>query len=211
MILNFDNIIKTDNDVFFVMKSEIVTRGEIELKISKAELIIHPIRLRILRALLFGPQTTQELAEQLPDVPKSSLYRHLRMLLEGELIGIAEARLVQGIQEKVYELVEMPQLSRQDMAKISADDHLRYFTTFMAILLQGFADYLAAVPDFEKDVIGYSEVAIWATPEQFHSFNQKLSAALMPLMRQEKGDGRQQYKLATVIYPISTRLATDDQ
>lgn len=193
------------------MKSEIVTRGEIELKISKAELIIHPIRLRILRALLFGPQTTQELAEQLPDVPKSSLYRHLRMLLEGELIGIAEARLVQGIQEKVYELVEMPQLSRQDMAKISADDHLRYFTTFMAILLQGFADYLAAVPDFEKDVIGYSEVAIWATPEQFHSFNQKLSAALMPLMRQEKGDGRQQYKLATVIYPISTRLATDDQ
>lgn len=175
------------------------------MEISKAELIIHPIRIRIIRALLFGPQTTQELAEQLPDVPKSSLYRHLRLLLEGELIGIAETRLVQGIQEKVYELAQMPRLSRQDMAELSAEEHLRYFTTFMAILLQGFADYLAADPNFQSDIIGYSEVDIWATPEEFGKFSQKLNAAVMPLVRQGKGNGREQYKLATVVYPISKK------
>ncbi|MFZ0545992.1 MAG: helix-turn-helix domain-containing protein [Candidatus Promineifilaceae bacterium] len=177
--------------------------------ISKAELIIHPIRLRIVRTLLFGPQTTQELAEQLPDVPKSSLYRHLRLLLEGEMIGIAEARLVQGIQEKVYELVQMPHLSRQEFAELSAEEHLRYFTTFMAILLQGFADYLAANPDFQSDLVGYNEIAVWATPEDFDRFNQKLGAAILPLMRQEKGNGRHQYKLATVVYPIPESAKTE--
>jgi DNA-binding transcriptional ArsR family regulator len=179
------------------------------LEISKAELIIHPIRIRIVRTLLFKPQTTQELAEQLPDVPKSSLYRHLRLLLEGELIGIAEARLVQGIQEKVYELVQMPQLSREEMAAISAEEHLRYFTTFMAILLQGFADYLTADPDFHSDVVGYNEVEVWATPEEFGKFTQKINAAILPLLRQEEGNGRKQYKLATVVYPIAPNPGTE--
>ncbi len=175
------------------------------MSISKIELVIHPIRIRIVRALLFGPQTTQELAEQLTDVPKSSLYRHLRLLLEGELIGIAETRLVQGIQEKVYELIQMPRLSRDDLAAVSAEDHLRYFTTFMAILLQGFDDYLAAEPDFQKDIVGYTEAPIWATPEEFAKFTEKLNAALLPLIRQGEGEGRQQYKLATVVYPIPSK------
>lgn len=179
------------------------------MEISKADLIIHPIRIRIVQALLFGPQTTQELWEQLPDVPKSSLYRHLRLLLEGELIGIAETRLVQGIQEKVYELVQMPRLSRQEMAAVSAEEHLRYFTTFMAILLQGFADYLAADSNFESDVVGYSEVTVWATPEEFGKFNQKLNAAIIPLLRQQKGEGRQQYKLATVVHPVRTATGAE--
>lgn len=174
------------------------------MKISKAELIIHPVRIRIIRALLYGPQTTQELADQLTDVPKSSLYRHIRLLLEGELIDVAETRLVQGIQEKLYQLAQLPRLSRQDMAEIPAEDHLRYFTTFMAILLQGFADYLAAKPDFEKDIVGYSEVAVWATAEEFQKFSDKMNAALMPLLRHEKQPGRSQYNLATVVFPLVT-------
>lgn len=173
-------------------------------KINKIELIIHPVRIRILRTLLFGPQTTQEIAEQLRDVPKSSIYRHLKLLLDGELVGIAETRLVQGIQEKVYELVQMPQLSREEMANITAEEHLRFFTTFMTILLQGFADYLAATPDFQNDIVGYTEVELWATPEQFTTATQKINAAVIPLLRQEKKDGRNQYKLATIVYPIAS-------
>ncbi len=172
------------------------------MAMNKAELIMHPIRIRIIRALLLEPKTTQELAEQLPDVPKSSLYRHLKLLSEGELIGIAETNIVQGIQEKVYELVQMPRLSRAEMVEITADEHLRYFTTFMAILLQGFADYLETDPDFRSDMVGYNEVEVWASEEQFNDFTRKLNAAVMPLLRQEMGEGRRQYKVATVVFPV---------
>lgn len=178
----------------------------VKKEISKIELIIHPVRIRIIRALFQGPQTTQELDELLPDVPTSSLYRHLRLLLKGELIGVAETRLVQGIQEKVYELAQMPRLTRDEMVSVSKEDHLRYFTTFMAILLQGFDEYLESDPDFQTDMFGYTELAVWATPEEFTKFSEKLNAALLPLLRNSKGDGRKQYQLATIIYPMAERL-----
>jgi hypothetical protein len=73
----------------------------------------------------------------------------------------------------------------------------------MAILLQGFADYLENEPDFGTDVVGYNEVEVWATPEQFTTFTKKINAAVMPLLRQEKGDGRQRFKLATVVFPTA--------
>ena len=175
----------------------------VKKEISKIELIIHPVRIRIIRALYQGPQTTQELDELLSDVPTSSLYRHLRLLLEGDLIGVAETRLVQGIQEKVYELIQMPRLSRDDMETVSREDHLRYFTTFMAILLQGFDEYLESGPDFQKDMFGYNELAVWATPEEFTKFSEKLNAAILPLLRNGKGDGRKQYQLATILFPMA--------
>ena len=70
------------------------------MDLDKVELIIHPVRLRIMQAMGAEKLTTQEIAERLPDVPKSSLYRHLKLLLEGEMIGLAETRLVHGIQER---------------------------------------------------------------------------------------------------------------
>ncbi len=72
----------------------------------------------------------------------------------------------------------------------------------MAILLQGFADYLETDPDFRSDMVGYNEVEVWASEEQFNDFTRKLNAAVMPLLRQEMGEGRRQYKVATVVFPV---------
>ena len=43
---------------------------------EKADLIIHPIRLRILQLLSREPLTIRKLVQLMPDVAKSSLYRH---------------------------------------------------------------------------------------------------------------------------------------
>ena len=67
---------------------------------KKADLIIHPVRLRIMQALTNQTLTTQEITDELGDVPKSSVYRHLKMLLDGGLIAVAETNLVKGIGEK---------------------------------------------------------------------------------------------------------------
>ena len=44
-------------------------------------LILHPVRLRIIQTLVRRERNTQHIADTLPDVPVSSLYRHIRMLL----------------------------------------------------------------------------------------------------------------------------------
>ena len=175
------------------------------MSLEKADLVIHPVRLRIFLALSTGPQTTQEIAQHLPDVPLSSLYRHLKLLLEGEMIEVVEARIVQGIQEKVYGLAQAPHLGQDDMAGLSSDEHLRYFTTFVVALLQGFANYLASTsePDLARDFAGYTEAPMWATVAELEAALTAMNQVLLPVFRQGPGPGRRQYKLATIIHPAS--------
>lgn len=151
--------------------------------------------------------TTQEISDRLPDVPTSSIYRHLKHLLEGEVLAVAETRLVNGIQEKTYHLRQLPALGPDDMAGLTADDHIRYFTTYALMLLHDFIAYAedaATRPegiDMVRDMVGYREVIFHATPEELATILQTMNQALRPLIQQPPAPGRRVYKLATVLHP----------
>ena len=58
---------------------------------APAELIFHPVRLRVIVALARStPMTAQQLAEVLGDVPPATLYRHLNKLLVGGILRVVE-------------------------------------------------------------------------------------------------------------------------
>lgn len=172
----------------------------------KSDLILHPVRFRIMRLLHQRPLTTQEIAEQLPDVAKSSIYRHLKLLLEGTAVSVAEVRSVNGIQEKVYQLQQQPSLNADDMANLSAEAHLDYFTSYAFTLIQDFAAYLAQAEaqgpiDLLADFVGYREVQFQATPEELMAAFTAVNQALLPLVQQPASHGRRSYKFATLIHP----------
>ena len=182
---------------------------------TKVDLIIHPVRFRILQTLAAAPMTTQALAAQLDDVPQSSLYRHLKLLLEGAMIEVAETRLVNGIQEKVYRLKQWPYLDAGDMAGLTAAEHLHYFTTYILTLLQDFARYLdeaeaRGVIDLLTDRTGYTEVAFWAAAEELEAFQAALHQALQSLVSNPPGDGRRRHKLAILTHPLRHAGAPQD-
>jgi DNA-binding transcriptional ArsR family regulator len=176
---------------------------------NKADLIIHPIRLRILRELSSAQLTTQELSERLEDVPTSSIYRHIKLLLDGELVEVADARLVKGIQEKTYRLVQPAILGPDDVANWTAEDHLGYFTTYALTLIHDFNSYVTAAEkeqeglDFLTDRVGYREVVLYAKIEELDAAIGAINAALLPLLQNEAGNGdRRKYKLATILHPL---------
>ena len=176
---------------------------------NKADLNIHPIRLRILRELSSAELATQELSETLGDVPTSSIYRHLKLLLDGSLVEVAETRLVKGIQEKTYRLVQPAILGPEDVAKWTAEDHLGYFTTYALTLIHDFNAYVSAAEDeqggldFVADRVGYREVYLNATSEELDAAIGAINAALLPLLKNEPGNGRRKYKLATILHPMN--------
>lgn len=175
---------------------------------AKADLIIHPVRLRILQTMTAEELSTQEIADRLPEVPTSTIYRHLRLLLEGGIIEVAETRLVHGIQEKVYRLAESPRLDQEAMADLTADAHLGYFTTYVLTLLQGFADYVAAAEeqgetiDMAADYTGYTEASFFATDGELDRFSQRINEALAPLAQNRPGGGRRKHKIAIITHPV---------
>lgn len=151
--------------------------------------------------------TTQEISDRLPDVPTSSIYRHLRLLLQGELVGIADTRLVNGIQEKVYKLLQPPSLAPGDVALLTAEEHIQYFTTYALLLIEGFHEYVSQTQrergniDMVADRAGYREVIFYATPQELDVALAALNQALLPLLQLEAGRGRRQYKFATILHP----------
>lgn len=69
------------------------------------EVLLHPVRIKILTALAEREATPQEIAAMAGDVPKASLYRHINILRAvGAIREVREYR-VRGTFEKVYALV----------------------------------------------------------------------------------------------------------
>jgi DNA-binding transcriptional ArsR family regulator len=173
---------------------------------NRADLILHPVRFRILESLGGESLTTQDLADRLPDVPKSTIYRQIKLLLEGGMITVDETRPVRGVLEKTYRLDQPLRLGIEEMADVSPEQHIHYFQAYAMTLVQGFANYVntAAIGD-KVDMLahrsGYSEAFVYATTAELDEAFAAINKALMALASNPPGAGRQKHKFAIITHP----------
>jgi DNA-binding transcriptional ArsR family regulator len=173
--------------------------------IRTADLIIHPARLRIIQSFGVGQQlTAQQLAAVLPDIPQASLYRHLKLLLEGGVLEVVEERPVRAVYEKVYALVSAAaNVGPAEYGLQSASEHRLYFTTFLGLLLGDFERYLAAypAPDVRVDGVAYYQLPLYLSDEEYQRLVTTLQAVLTPLRAQEAAPGRRRRLLSLIAMP----------
>lgn len=179
---------------------------------TKADLILHPTRLQILQTLAGRSLTTAQINAEMPGTPLSSIYRHLKRLLDGGLVQVVEIAQVRGAEERVFSLSQNPQLTADDVASMDHADHLRVFTTYLATLLGGFASYLdsSETYDFLADRAGYHEIQFFASAEEMDAFRQVLDAELYKLLEQPLSSGRVRRKLAFINHPLQAGLPTQE-
>src|SRR5450432_1850225 len=73
--------------------------------VDTIDLLLHPVRLRVVHAMSGGrTHTTSDLCARLPDVPKTTLYRHVGLLAEGGVLEVADEQRVHGAVERHYRL-----------------------------------------------------------------------------------------------------------
>jgi len=175
--------------------------------VEKVDLILHPARFQILIALGERPMTTRELAENLPQLPASSIYRHIRALLEGGMVEVSETRLVKGTPEKVYRVAQPVHLSGQDMAAYSPEEHVRAFAMYLASLLQSYQGYIDLHPkmDLEGDRVGYSELTFHASQEEMDEMIRSLTEALRKVAELPAAENRVRRKLSIITFPDERR------
>ena len=171
---------------------------------NKADLILHPARAKIIQALAQKQLTIQELSDELPDLPKSSIYRHMRVLLKGSIVRVAGSRLVKGTPENLYEMAQPAHLNQEDLAAMTPADYQRYFAMFAATQLDEFAAYVHSAPqvNFEQDFAGFSQAIFWAGPEELLKLMQDLQALILPLAQNPPGGERRPHKMAIITHPF---------
>src|SRR5262245_3622859 len=108
------------------------------------DLLLHPVRLRIVHALSGGRTgTTSDLCARLPDVSKASGYRHVGLLVEGGVLEVAGEERVRGAVERRYRLRrERAAIDAAAAASMSLADHRRGFAAAVAGLVAEFNAYL---------------------------------------------------------------------
>lgn len=181
---------------------------------SKAELILHPIRMRMMLALTGKELTAFQLAQALKDVPQATLYRHLNQLVNGGMVVVVEERPIRGTVEKVYTAAAQgANLSQADIASLSKEDHLHYFTAFITALLGQFDRYLQESPqvDFEADGIGYRQIAINLSDEELIQMAIAINQAIVPYLKNPAGGNRRRRLLSTVLMPATDEPARKNE
>ena len=171
---------------------------------ASADLLLHPVRLRIVKAFLGDRAlTTRQLAAELPDVPAASVYRHVGRLTEAGVLQVVAERRVRGITERTYTLrLFAAQMQPAEVAAMSPQEHASAFVAYVAGLLGDFDRYLAAEQENPgRAGTGYRVAAMWLTDAELADYQRDLVAISQPRLAHGPGGGRRRRMLYTVMLP----------
>ena len=171
--------------------------------IETRDLLLHPIRLRIVQALVSAPMTPLQLKDRLRDVPQATLYRHINHLADGGLLEIVGERPIRGGIERTYGVVTASVvLSDTELESATTDDHFRYFATFVGTLLADFATYLdSGAPALSVDRVGYRQVPLWLTDKELDNLVSTMATAVQEHVDNPPAPGRRRRLLTTIVMP----------
>ncbi|WP_327085531.1 helix-turn-helix domain-containing protein [Nonomuraea sp. NBC_01738] len=170
------------------------------------ELLLHPVRLRIVHAMSAGrTRTTSELCARLPDVPKTTLYRHVALLAEAGVLEVVGEQRVHGAVERTYRLNRArASIDQEAAASMSLDDHRRTFALAMAALIADFNAYLEEEgADPVTDSVGYRQLALWLSPAELAGLLSTTTEAFLAHAGNEPTQERRLYQLSPVIFPMA--------
>ncbi len=174
------------------------------MKNSKAKLILHPVRMKIIQSLLGGQNlTVQQMMDIVKDVPQATLYRHLNKLLEAEVIMIVEEHQIRGTIEKVYAInLQNAVITADDLKQTTKEEHLNYFLSFLMNQLGTFEKYLAGDDiDFMKDGVSYRQTKLHLSDEEFIEFLTEIRNAFEKATQKTPSPERKTRNFATIIIP----------
>ena len=171
---------------------------------TTADLLLHPVRLRIVRAFLGDRAlTTADLAAELADIPPASLYRHVARLVEAGVLQVVAERRVRGAIERTYVLrLAAARVGLAEIEQMSTEDLRQLFTTFTAGLLADFDRYLAKGPaNLVRDGVSFAIEGLWLDDEEFRDMIIGLYRVLEPLRAHAPRPGRRRRLLASIFMP----------
>jgi DNA-binding transcriptional ArsR family regulator len=170
------------------------------------ELLLHPVRLRLVHAFAGGRSlTTAQLAARLPDVSQATVYRHVATLAEAGILEVEGEQRVRGFVERRYRLHrDAAAVSASRAASATKAEHRRAFATAMAVLIAEYEQYLDQdESDPAADQVGYRQHAAWLNEEERSRLIERMRAAIVPIIGNGPGPGRVPYLLSPILFPVA--------
>jgi DNA-binding transcriptional ArsR family regulator len=172
--------------------------------VDTLELLLHPVRLRIVHAMSGGrTRTTSDLCASLPDVSKATVYRHVALLADAGLLEVVSEHRVHGAVERCYRLRRARAvIDRDAAAAMSREEHRNGFAAAIGALLAEFNAYLDREhADPTADLVSYRQFPIWLSPAELDELIGELRSAVMSKLENEPAPDRSPHLLSTILFP----------
>lgn len=172
------------------------------------DVLLHPVRMRIVVALAGRSLTPGQLRAELADVPQATLYQHLGKLTRAGALRVVEERPARGAVERVYALNEgsaalhPSALDPANVARTPPEEWRRYYAVFIAALLADGSRYLASdAPNLLRDGFGFRQVALNLSNDEFRAMVIAMNSAIAPYLAYPPAPERRRRLFATVMIP----------
>ncbi|MFF8787466.1 helix-turn-helix domain-containing protein [Streptomyces sp. NPDC015125] len=176
------------------------------------DLLLHPVRVRIVHAMSGGrTRTTSDLCASLPDVPKTTLYRHVGLLAGAGVLEVVGEQRVHGAVERRYRLRrERATIDAEAAASMSLEDHRHGFTAALAALHAEFNAYLDRDhADPTADSVGYLQIPLWLDQDELADLIGELRSVLASRMGNAPAADRSLHMLSPIVFPMGERPQQD--
>ena len=168
---------------------------------SIADVVLHPVRLRIVQQLGGRSLTTAQLRAMLPDVTQATLYRHVATLVDAGILTVVDERRVRGAVERTLALGE--RMAHVDHAELRAMTDAQLRSAFLTFLGSVAADFDRVVDSGEeglRDFVGFGRVPLYVDAADLAAIQEGLSRLLSPYLT-ERDAAQQRVSLATLLIP----------
>jgi DNA-binding transcriptional ArsR family regulator len=179
------------------------------MKNNLLDLIVHPIRLRIITAMSNDRVTAKDLAEALPDIAQTTLYRHINVLVEGGLLEVVEEIPQRGTVERVLGFKTMPSLTPEHLSGLSKEQIQETFSLILFTLLNEALNALNHFPEGEEiDLLGsgfqFSECQLNLSNEEYQQMNQKILEIMLSAGKNPPSADRKRRIFSYMFIPVMT-------
>ena len=179
--------------------------------VDTLELLLHPVRVRIVHAMAGGlTRTTSDLVARLPDVSKATVYRHVSRLAAAGVLEVVSEQRVHGAVERRYRLHRPRAVIDPDAAaSMTLEEHRHGFAAAMAALVAEFNTYLdQAHANPTEDHVGYRQIPLWLSQDELAELISQIRRILMSKMDNQPAPGRKLHLLSPIVFPIGNTRTT---
>lgn len=146
---------------------------------------MHPVRIKICQALLRNKEqglTPLEMVKILKDVPQATLYRHIQVMVDANIVSVIKEKKVKSVSEKYYALNEDEiRIGGEEWGKVPIEEKLDYISYYQLLLMTQYQNYLEKLEEqnSQEDRSTFSVVELKIDEENFTQFQNELNELMI--------------------------------
>jgi DNA-binding transcriptional ArsR family regulator len=142
--------------------------------------------------------TPRQISTYMEDVPLTTLYRHINLLLSAGMLEIVEERRVHGTVERVFTVVEANTfLTEEDRAQLTAEDITGLVGALTGTVQEAFRRYtrFATLPPAQRDISLVAK-SLSLTEDEYQALRKILMEFMSAHAGRSEAPGRQRRMVA---------------